>query len=45
MINEELIKEGLAKVIVYEPNKKYLNHYKELEDIAVTKEIGMWSNK
>ncbi|MBN6885137.1 thermonuclease family protein [Cytobacillus horneckiae] len=31
MLNEELLREGLAKVVVFEPNKKYLEQFKTIE--------------
>lgn len=43
-INEELVKEGLARVAyVFEPNTKYLERLKNAETEAKTKGIGIWS--
>lgn len=43
-INEELVKEGLARVAyVYEPNTKYLDVLKQAENEAQKKKIGIWS--
>ncbi|MGP9043160.1 thermonuclease family protein [Cytobacillus kochii] len=43
MLNEELLREGLAKVVVFEPNKKYLKQFKAIEEKAIEEKIGMWS--
>ncbi|PKG28317.1 hypothetical protein CWS20_13990 [Cytobacillus horneckiae] len=41
MLNEELLREGLAKVVVFEPNKKYLEQFKTIEKKAIAEKIGM----
>ena len=40
-----LVKEGYARVATYPPNVKYVAKFKELENYARTKEIGLWSQQ
>ncbi|MGN5650728.1 thermonuclease family protein [Bacillus sp. Brlt_9] len=44
MINEMLLKEGLARVAyVYVPNTRYIDKFKELQDKSRQKKLGIWS--
>lgn len=42
MVNEMLLEEGLAKVVVYEPNDKYEEKFREIEDTAKKSKQGIW---
>lgn len=42
-VQELLLTEGLARVAVYPPNTKYEQKYRELQDQAKAKKIGIWS--
>lgn len=44
ILNEALIEEGLAKVLIIEPNVKMENAYKQLEQQAEQAKQGLWSN-
>ncbi|WP_054028054.1 thermonuclease family protein [Bacillus sp. FJAT-28004] len=44
ILNEALIEEGLAKVLIVEPNVKMENAYKQLEQQAEQAKQGLWSN-
>lgn len=44
ILNELLLKEGLAKVLIIEPNVKMENVYKQLEQTAKQAEEGLWSS-
>lgn len=42
-VQEELLKNGLARVAyVYQPNVKYVDRYREIQDAARKKEAGIW---
>lgn len=43
MINEELIRQGLAKVAAFPPDVKYLSHFREIERRAQEAKMGIWS--
>jgi micrococcal nuclease len=43
MFNEELINKGLARVAVFPPNTKYVNTFRDLQNNASKKKIGIWS--
>lgn len=44
MFNELLLENGLARVAyVYPPNTKYVDRFREIQEIARKKEIGIWS--
>ncbi|WP_368074231.1 thermonuclease family protein [Bacillus cereus] len=44
MINEMLLKEGLARVAyVYVPNTRYIDKFKELQEKSRQKKLGIWS--
>ncbi|MDM8533364.1 thermonuclease family protein [Clostridiaceae bacterium HSG29] len=42
MVNEILLEKGYAEVMNIEPNIKYSNRFKELEEKAKEKNIGKW---
>jgi endonuclease YncB( thermonuclease family) len=42
ILNELLLKEGLAKVMIVEPNVKLENVYKQIEQTAKQAELGLW---
>lgn len=44
ILNEVLLQEGLAKVLIVEPNVKMENVYKQLEQIAKQDKVGLWSS-
>jgi micrococcal nuclease len=44
MLNETLLEEGYARVAyVYEPNTKYVEEFRDIEDETRKKKIGIWS--
>ncbi|KIL48754.1 thermonuclease [Jeotgalibacillus alimentarius] len=43
MLNEMILKEGLARVSVYPPNTKYVDEFRDIERKAKTDEKGIWS--
>lgn len=44
MVNEELLKQGLAEVTIYEPNKKYEERFYNVQNEAIKQKLGLWSN-
>lgn len=44
ILNELLLQEGLAKVLIIEPNTKMENVYKQLEQEAKQNKLGIWSS-
>ncbi|MBH5316780.1 thermonuclease family protein [Paenibacillus sp. GSMTC-2017] len=44
ILNEVLLEEGLAKVMIYEPNVKMENVYKQLEQKAKEKKVALWNS-
>lgn len=44
ILNELLLTEGLAKVLIVEPNVKMENVYKQLEQQAKQNKVGLWSS-
>lgn len=44
ILNELLLQEGLAKVLIVEPNVKMENVYKGLEQSAKQNKVGLWSS-
>ncbi len=44
ILNEVLLEEGLAKVLIVEPNVKMENIYKQLEQKAKQQKRGMWQD-
>lgn len=43
MFNEMLLEQGLAKVVVYQPNNKYEEQFQAIERTAQEGKIGIWS--
>lgn len=43
MINETLLKKGLARVAIFPPNTKYVDQFEKLQNKAKQKGIGIWS--
>jgi micrococcal nuclease len=43
MVQEELLKKGLARVAVFPPNVKYVDQFRKLENEAKQQGIGIWS--
>lgn len=42
-IQEQLLEKGLARLVVYPPNNKYEEKYREIQDQAKNKKMGIWS--
>ncbi len=42
MLNEQLLKNGLAKVVVFPPNVKYVDPFRRIQKEAQHEQIGMW---
>ncbi|OWR28450.1 thermonuclease [Saccharibacillus sp. O23] len=42
-VNEKLLEQGLARVVVYKPNDKYVKEFRELQAEAKSEKIGVWS--
>ncbi|MDD9270220.1 thermonuclease family protein [Paenibacillus sp. GCM10023248] len=43
MVNELLLEKGLARVAVYQPDVKYIDHFREIQKKAQQAGIGIWS--
>lgn len=43
MVNEELIRRGLCRVVVFPPDVKYLSRFLEIERQAQAAKVGIWS--
>lgn len=43
LVNEQLLEQGLARVVVYRPNDKYVDEFREIQNEAKRKKIGVWS--
>lgn len=43
MVNEELLRRGLSRVVVFPPDVKYLSRFLEIERKAQEVKIGIWS--
>ena len=43
--NKMLIDSGFAKASFYSPNYKYRDAFKQAEEIAISKKLGMWSER
>lgn len=43
MINEELLKQGLAEVTIYAPNDKYEDRFYKIQNEAIKNKLGLWS--
>lgn len=44
ILNESLLEQGLAKVLIVEPNVKMENVYKKIEQLAKQSKQGIWSD-
>ena len=42
MVNEELLRVGVAIVIVYPPNVKYVDQFRQIQDAAEGQALGLW---
>lgn len=42
-VNEKLLEQGLARVVVYKPNDKYVKEFRDIQAQAKSKKIGVWS--
>ena len=42
MLNELLLEKGLAQVVVYQPNVKYVDQFREIQKKARENKVGMW---
>lgn len=43
MVEDELLRNGMAEVMTIEPNSKYAAHFEELENQAKRNRIGFWN--
>ncbi len=43
MVNEKLLEQGLARVVVYQPNDKYIDEFREIQNKAKQQKLGVWS--
>lgn len=43
MVNEQLLEQGLARVVVYQPNDKYIDEFRKIQDKAKQEKLGVWS--
>ncbi|OEF98899.1 hypothetical protein BHF71_02940 [Vulcanibacillus modesticaldus] len=43
MLNELLLAKGLARVVVYPPNVKYVEKFREIQKRAQEEKVGIWS--
>lgn len=43
LVNEQLIKHGLARVAVFPPNTKYVDQFRATQEKARQAELGIWS--
>ncbi|MEJ8305898.1 thermonuclease family protein [Saccharibacillus sacchari] len=43
MVNEKLLEQGLARVVVYQPNDKYIDGFREIQNRAKQQKLGVWS--
>lgn len=43
MVNEKLLEQGLARVVVYRPNDKYIDEFREIQNKAKQQKSGVWS--
>jgi len=42
MLNELLLEKGLAQVVVFQPNVKYVDRFREIQKQAREKKLGIW---
>ena len=43
LVNEKLLEQGLARVVVYKPNDKYVKEFRDIQAEAKSKKLGVWS--
>ncbi len=43
MLNEQMVREGMAVVLVYPPNVKYVERLRTAADLAQRRKIGLWA--
>lgn len=43
LVNAKLLEQGLARVVVYRPNDKYVDEFREIQAEAKSKKLGVWS--
>jgi micrococcal nuclease len=43
MINEQMVRQGMAVVLVYPPNVKYVERLRAAADLAKRRKIGLWA--
>ena len=43
MVNTELLEQGLARVVVYPPNDKYIDEFRDIQAQAKKAKLGVWS--
>ncbi|TCS78243.1 thermonuclease family protein [Tepidibacillus fermentans] len=43
MLNELLLEKGLAQVVVFQPNVKYVDRFREIQKKARENKVGIWS--
>lgn len=43
MLNERLLEEGLARVSVFQPNVKYVERFRHIQQTAREQRLGVWS--
>ncbi len=42
LFNQTLLEEGLAQVVIFPPNTRYVDEFEAIQDIAKSEKIGMW---
>lgn len=43
LVNEEMLEQGFARVVVYKPNDKYVESFREIQNETKRKKLGVWS--
>lgn len=43
MVNEAMLREGFAEVVVFPPNVKYVERFRALRDSAKAARVGLWA--
>jgi endonuclease YncB( thermonuclease family) len=43
MLNEQMVRQGMAVVLVYPPNVKYVERLRAAADLAKRRKIGLWA--
>ena len=44
LVNEELVKKGLARSLIFDPNRKFEDRIKSAENLAKNKRLGIWGD-